>query len=332
MRQVFISYSSADAARAEEIVKSLEAAQIRCWMAPRNIRVGSNYTKDIPRAIKECPCFLLVLSPRSQESKWVNKELTRAINQEKTILPLMIEDFTVSEGFEFLLEDVQIRPYFSDPEAILREVLARIRRAAPQPESAPPAENLSPDEMWRKGKALYGEGKHAEAVAWYQKAADLGYVNAQADLGFCYHNGTGVPQSYGKAVHWFRKAADKGSKFAQNNLCVYYVNGWSVPKDQEMAVYWCRKAAEQDHVDSQAYLAYCYSQGLGVSKDEKAALSWYQRAAQNGSVVGQYNLAVFYENGTGTAKNLEEAIKWYRKAAGQGYDPAKKALERLETA
>lgn len=126
MRQVFISYSSKEANQANEIVATLEKQGIKCWIAPRDIRVGSNYTKDIPRAIDECPCFLLVLSRESQKSKWVNKELTRAINQDKRIMPLMIESFSVNESFEFLLEDVQTRPYHQTKKQTMQEVMAEI--------------------------------------------------------------------------------------------------------------------------------------------------------------------------------------------------------------
>lgn len=136
MRQVFISYSSKEAAQANDIVRVLEEKGIECWIAPRNIRVGSNYTKDIPSAIRECPSFLLVLSKEAQESRWVNKELSRAINQDKLILPLMIEEFAVSEGFEFLLEDVQIRPYYQEKTQTMREVVEEIQRLMPREKSA----------------------------------------------------------------------------------------------------------------------------------------------------------------------------------------------------
>ena len=52
MHKVFVSYSSKEADRANEIVKQLEAAGIPCWIAPRDIGIGSNYTEDIPAQLK----------------------------------------------------------------------------------------------------------------------------------------------------------------------------------------------------------------------------------------------------------------------------------------
>ena len=45
--------------------------------------------------------------------------------------------------------------------------------------------------------------------------------------------------------------------------------------------------------------------------------------------MAQYCLGLCYEKGKGVPQSNEEAVKWYRKAAEQGYENAKKALERL---
>src|SRR4051812_16571882 len=45
-----------------------------------------------------------------------------------------------------------------------------------------------------------------QAVAWYQKAADLGNAQAMFNLGCCYEHGEGVEkQDDSKAVEWYRK-------------------------------------------------------------------------------------------------------------------------------
>ena len=59
---------------------------------------------------------------------------------------------------------------------------------------------------------------YAEAAEWFRKAAEQGYAEAQHDLGACYYNGHGVPQSYSEAIKWFRKAARQGYAVAQQVL------------------------------------------------------------------------------------------------------------------
>lgn len=47
LKPVFISYSTDDNAIAEQIRDGLEAASIACWMAPRDIAPGLDYSTHI---------------------------------------------------------------------------------------------------------------------------------------------------------------------------------------------------------------------------------------------------------------------------------------------
>ena len=63
------------------------------------IPVGSNYAREIPRAIRECDLFLLILSKESQESVWVEKEVDRAICFKNNIVPIKIDDTPMNDSF-----------------------------------------------------------------------------------------------------------------------------------------------------------------------------------------------------------------------------------------
>lgn len=105
---VFISYSSKDVDYVTQITGALERAGINYWMAPDNIPAGSNYAKEIPKAIKECTVFLLVFSENSQQSIWVEKEVDRAICEHKEVLPVRIDDVEFNDLFKFYLNNVQM--------------------------------------------------------------------------------------------------------------------------------------------------------------------------------------------------------------------------------
>jgi hypothetical protein len=49
---VFISYSSQDKPTADAACAALEAANIRCWIAPRDINPGRDYAESIIEAIE----------------------------------------------------------------------------------------------------------------------------------------------------------------------------------------------------------------------------------------------------------------------------------------
>ena len=82
-----------------------------------------------------------------------------------------------------------------------------------------------------------------EGQRWI-KLAEQGDSFVQAQLGWMYLHGEGVPQDYEKAVFWTRKSAEQGYDLAQFNLGVMYEDGMGVTQDDEKAVQWYQKAAE----------------------------------------------------------------------------------------
>ncbi len=55
---------------------------------------------------------------------------------------------------------------------------------------------------------------YEKAVAWYHKAAEAGYGNAQFNLARMYERGLGVPQNDAEAYTWFALAAAQAEKEA----------------------------------------------------------------------------------------------------------------------
>lgn len=116
---VFISYSSLESEEAIAVNGILQKNGISTWMAPDSIPPGSNYTFEIPRAIKACTVFLLILSDKAQKSRWVSAEVENAFKNEKLILPLQIEKCQMRDEFDFLLSRSQrIEAYEKNADAM----------------------------------------------------------------------------------------------------------------------------------------------------------------------------------------------------------------------
>jgi hypothetical protein len=67
--------------------------------------------------------------------------------------------------------------------------------------------------MYANGSGV--EKDEAQAVAWYRKAADQGYMDAQRRLGDCYENGKGVKKDLEEAKKWYFRAAKQGDVYAK---------------------------------------------------------------------------------------------------------------------
>ena len=72
--------------------------------------------------------------------------------------------------------------------------------------------------MYSRGDGVLHD--HAEAAMWYRKAADQGYADGQAGLGFIYAGGQGVPQDYVRGHMWFNLAASKALDAQIRDLAV----------------------------------------------------------------------------------------------------------------
>ncbi len=131
-KTVFISYSSCDELFVKRIIEMIEKAGLSYWKAPEMIPAGSNYAREIPKAIQKCDVFLLVVSKGSQESIWVEKEVDSAINYRKTIVPVRIDDEPLNDMYRFYLNNVQMLSFVDEKEKFYKYLEGV---ASPMPES-----------------------------------------------------------------------------------------------------------------------------------------------------------------------------------------------------
>ncbi len=321
----FISYSSKNQAAADSVRRIFRERGIATWMAPYDIPSGSKYAAEITKALKNCSCLVLLLSNASQSSEHVDREVERAVNYRKPIVPVQIEDLLLNDSFEYYIGNCHIiavpelRINSKEFERVIDGVRAFVSETGP----------ISDQEAYERAIAYLKNNDFEEAAKWCRNAADQGHAEAQTLLGFLYQNGAGVVEDKAEAARWYRKAADQGWADAQYRLGVSYVHGEGVIENKAEAVKWFCKAADQGFAAAQHCLGLCYHLGEGVTKNYAKAVKWYRKAADQGYVAAQNNLGVCYEDGEGVTKNKAQAIKWYRKAADQGDEKAKEALKRL---
>lgn len=103
---VFISYSSKDKFTGDAVCSILEANQIRCWIAPRDVTPGLPFAESLIDAINESKVFVLIFSSNSNKSFQVMKEVERAVHHGIPIIPLRIEDVPMSKQLEFYVSNI----------------------------------------------------------------------------------------------------------------------------------------------------------------------------------------------------------------------------------
>jgi len=122
---VFISHSSKDKLVADAICAGLEAKGIRCWIAPRDILPGDEWTKSIVNAISTCKVFLLVFTENSNNSSQALKEVDLAVNHGKTLIPFRLENIQPTGSMEYYLGGLHWLDALSQPVEKHIEQLAK---------------------------------------------------------------------------------------------------------------------------------------------------------------------------------------------------------------
>lgn len=105
-RDIFISYSSKQKSIADGVCHYLEENGFKCWMAPRDIPVGSDYGDLIDDAIKASQVVVLVFSESASISQWVRGEINVAFAENKPILPFRVDDTEIKGSFRVMLNQM----------------------------------------------------------------------------------------------------------------------------------------------------------------------------------------------------------------------------------
>ena len=86
MGHIFISYSHKDTNYAHRLADTLRAEGFDVWIDAR-IDYGSQWPLEIQKQLDSCDAFILIMTPRSYASDWVQSELQRAKRKLKPIFP-----------------------------------------------------------------------------------------------------------------------------------------------------------------------------------------------------------------------------------------------------
>ena len=100
---IFLSYSSKDKLIADAICSRLENQNIRCWIAPRDVKPGTDYSNQIADALENSAAMVMVFSSGSNSSRHVKSEIDRAFSLGHIIIPFRVENAELDKGLAYYL-------------------------------------------------------------------------------------------------------------------------------------------------------------------------------------------------------------------------------------
>lgn len=171
MGYAFISYSTRNQSLADAMRDLLKDCGIETWMAPGDIPAGSKYAQVINRAVKNCSCFVLMLSEDAQNSVWVAKEVERAVNYRRPIIPVQLENVVLNDEFELYISTdqvVAIQKIDKDTQEI-KSLLSSIRNFVGEPELDVDKDNV----IGKKDGSPQTKAKNIDLTIWSPVNTDV---------------------------------------------------------------------------------------------------------------------------------------------------------------
>src|SRR5215472_13501633 len=190
----------------------------------------------------------------------------------------------------------------------------------------------------RQAIRLTEQGKVKQAFRLLTAAARAGIAEAEYRVGRCYLEGAGVPPSRADGARWLEKAANQGYVEAQAQLAMLAIHGMvaaattklstrlfgadeTTPPDFETSLRWARKAAEGGSADGQAVLGYILTSGPEHLRNLDEAHLWYQRSAAANCPQGALGYALSLARGANEQQQVA-VVENLRQAADAGLPTA----------
>lgn len=169
---------------------------------------------------------------------------------------------------------------------------------------------INPLDAARQGTEAFQAGNLQEAIASWTKAAELGHIASQWQLGRLFAGGDGgVQRDDLKAFHYFSQIVE--------------THGDDEPTSPQA------QYARSAFVRLGSY----YLAGIpGTEVKQDFSLAWrmfYHAASVFGDSEAQYQIGRMYLDGTGVEFNPRMAANWLRTAADKGHVPAQATLGEL---
>lgn len=132
----FFSYAHEDAEFSLRLAKDLRAGGAAVWMDRLDIKPGQRWDRAVEDALAKCPELLVILSPAAVESTHVMDEVSFALGEGKTVLPVKYRDCKIPFRLR-RLQYVDLTLNYNEGLGRLLETLGVAAPTSELPQAAP---------------------------------------------------------------------------------------------------------------------------------------------------------------------------------------------------
>ena len=95
--KIFLSYSRTDWPFVRDLLHELRRERLETWVDLSAFPAATDWPSATLQAIQDCSCFIIVVSPYALHSVNVRKELDKALEADKKIIPVLLQDAELPE-------------------------------------------------------------------------------------------------------------------------------------------------------------------------------------------------------------------------------------------
>ena len=110
-KRIFISYARDDYAFAHQLLSGLRNINVEGWMDEADIAAGAAIGTAVRAAIQKSSAIVVLVSPNSLRSRWVDFEVGAAQALGKPIVPILLEGSELPETLQEIVSiDARDKP------------------------------------------------------------------------------------------------------------------------------------------------------------------------------------------------------------------------------
>jgi TPR repeat protein len=308
------------------------ASRSYCWAQPDGDIATQQRAalKDIRETASDI-CYTVQQQGQASETKLsgdVEAKLSGVITK-LTNLGVRGEGSLTSQEYQGVLREQLASTLKSSADCRVAVFNTLVEKMMPTlPAAPPPNPSVITSDVEQAAK-LRDAGRFEEAAEKLRIAVGQGNSAAQADLGFLYSTGEGVPRSYTEAARLYKLAAGQGNARGEAYLCGLNIKGNGVPQDYDEAARLCKRSADNGDPVGEFNLGLLLESGEGISQSFQEAAKFYKLAADQGFIAGLINLSDLYQYGRGVAQSYGKAARLLKLATQSGDSTAQTRLGYL---
>jgi len=125
--RVFLSYSNDDREVARKLASHLAKAGLETWDPAEALFPGDNWALRIGKALQESDAMVVLISPKSMKSEWVQQELQYALGEPRykgRLIPVLVKP---TKDMPWILKRFPTVHIGKDFEAAARQISYHVR-------------------------------------------------------------------------------------------------------------------------------------------------------------------------------------------------------------